>query len=171
LKFPLSSASTRGGTCPPERSGVRGARRAVEPKMPLRTMAPRAHQLRWQTAMGPPSPRTVPETNTTTSVGATTSSTTSEVAASGPTASTGPTVGAPSYQPQMSAATASVGDDGNTVKELEVIVRHLGLRAPGDVSHSVIPRSEKEGTKPPYVCPECSNHTYSNNMITRFHVQ
>jgi hypothetical protein len=36
---------------------------------------------------------------------------------------------------------------------------------------TVIPRSEKEGTKPPYVCPGCSNHTYSNNMITRFHVQ
>jgi hypothetical protein len=35
----------------------------------------------------------------------------------------------------------------------------------------VIPRSEKEGTKPPYVCPGCSNHMYSNNMITRFHVQ
>jgi hypothetical protein len=35
----------------------------------------------------------------------------------------------------------------------------------------VIPRSEKEGTKPPYVCPGCSNHTYSNNMINRFHVQ
>jgi hypothetical protein len=34
-----------------------------------------------------------------------------------------------------------------------------------------IPRSEKEGTKPPYVCLGCSNHTYSNNMITRFHVQ
>jgi hypothetical protein len=34
----------------------------------------------------------------------------------------------------------------------------------------VIPRSEREGTKPPYVCPGCSNHTYSNNMITRFHV-
>jgi hypothetical protein len=25
---------------------------------------------------------------------------------------------------------------------------------------NVTPRSEKEGTKPPYVCPECSNHTY-----------
>jgi hypothetical protein len=24
----------------------------------------------------------------------------------------------------------------------------------------VIPRSEKEGMKPPYVCPGCSNHTY-----------
>jgi hypothetical protein len=35
----------------------------------------------------------------------------------------------------------------------------------------VIPRSEREETKPPYVCPRCSNHTYSNNMITRFHVQ
>jgi hypothetical protein len=28
---------------------------------------------------------------------------------------------------------------------------------------SVIPRSEKEGTKPPYVCPGCSNHTHDNN--------
>jgi hypothetical protein len=36
---------------------------------------------------------------------------------------------------------------------------------------SVIPSSKKEGTKPPYVCPGCSNHTYSNNMITRFYVQ
>jgi hypothetical protein len=35
----------------------------------------------------------------------------------------------------------------------------------------VIPRSEKEGTRPPYVCPGCSNHTYSNNIIIRFHVQ
>jgi hypothetical protein len=25
---------------------------------------------------------------------------------------------------------------------------------------AVIPRSEKEGTKPPYVCPGCSNHTH-----------
>jgi hypothetical protein len=25
---------------------------------------------------------------------------------------------------------------------------------------NVTPRSEKEGTKPPYVCPGCSNHTY-----------
>jgi hypothetical protein len=24
----------------------------------------------------------------------------------------------------------------------------------------VTPRSEKEGTTPPYVCPGCSNHTY-----------
>jgi hypothetical protein len=28
---------------------------------------------------------------------------------------------------------------------------------------AVIPRSEKEGTKPPYVCPGCSNHTHGNN--------
>jgi hypothetical protein len=39
------------------------------------------------------------------------------------------------------------------------------------LSPFVIPRSEKEGMKPLYVCPGCSNHTYSNNMITRFHVQ
>jgi hypothetical protein len=29
--------------------------------------------------------------------------------------------------------------------------------------NGVIPRSEKEGTKPPYVCPGCSNHTHGNN--------
>jgi hypothetical protein len=31
----------------------------------------------------------------------------------------------------------------------------------------VIPRSEKEEPKPLHVCPGCSNHTYSNNMINR----
>jgi hypothetical protein len=34
----------------------------------------------------------------------------------------------------------------------------------------VTPRSEKEGTKPPYVCPGCSNHTHGNNMINRCNV-
>jgi hypothetical protein len=34
----------------------------------------------------------------------------------------------------------------------------------------VIPRSEKEGTKPPYVCPGCSNHTHDNNIINRCNV-
>jgi hypothetical protein len=28
-----------------------------------------------------------------------------------------------------------------------------------------IPRSEKMEPEPPYVCPGCSNHTYSNNII------
>jgi hypothetical protein len=32
----------------------------------------------------------------------------------------------------------------------------------------VIPRSEVAETKPPYVCPGCFIHTYSNNMINRF---
>jgi predicted aspartyl protease len=36
---------------------------------------------------------------------------------------------------------------------------------------NVIPRSEIVETKPPYVCPRCFIHTYSNNMINRFHVQ
>jgi hypothetical protein len=35
----------------------------------------------------------------------------------------------------------------------------------------VIPHSEIAGTKPAYVCPGCSNHTYSNNMTIRFNVQ
>jgi hypothetical protein len=34
----------------------------------------------------------------------------------------------------------------------------------------VIPHSEKEGMKPPYLCPGCSNHTYGNNMINRRNV-
>jgi hypothetical protein len=35
---------------------------------------------------------------------------------------------------------------------------------------SVIPRSEKEGMKPPYVFPGCLNHTHGNNMINRGNV-
>jgi hypothetical protein len=35
---------------------------------------------------------------------------------------------------------------------------------------SVIPRSKIAGTKPPYVCPGCFIHTYSNKMINIFHV-
>jgi hypothetical protein len=37
-------------------------------------------------------------------------------------------------------------------------------------SGSVTPRSENEETKPPYVCPGCSNHTHGNNMINRCNV-
>jgi hypothetical protein len=52
----------------------------------------------------------------------------------------------------------------------------LGLPSQLDIpkklhSGRVIPRSEIEGTKPPYVCPGCFIHMYSNNMINRFHVQ
>jgi hypothetical protein len=36
---------------------------------------------------------------------------------------------------------------------------------------TIIPRSEIAGMKPPYVCPGCFIHTYSNNMINRLHVQ
>jgi hypothetical protein len=36
---------------------------------------------------------------------------------------------------------------------------------------NVTPHSEIAGMKPPYVCPGCFIHTYSNNMINRFHVQ
>jgi hypothetical protein len=32
-----------------------------------------------------------------------------------------------------------------------------------EVVMGVIPHSKKEGTKPPYVCPGCSNHTHINN--------
>jgi hypothetical protein len=37
----------------------------------------------------------------------------------------------------------------------------MGLQS----SPAVIPHSEIAGTKPPYVCPGCFIHTYSNNMI------
>jgi hypothetical protein len=36
--------------------------------------------------------------------------------------------------------------------------------------YEVISCSEIAGTKPPYVCPGCFIHTYSNNMINKFHV-
>jgi hypothetical protein len=34
------------------------------------------------------------------------------------------------------------------------------------ISNLVMPRSDIVGTKPPYVCPGCFIHRYSNNMIT-----
>jgi hypothetical protein len=37
------------------------------------------------------------------------------------------------------------------------------------ISHA-IPRSEKMELKSLYVCLECSNHTYSNNIINRNNV-
>jgi hypothetical protein len=33
------------------------------------------------------------------------------------------------------------------------------------------PGSKRVEPKPPYVCPRCSNHTYSNNIIIRWNVQ
>jgi hypothetical protein len=49
--------------------------------------------------------------------------------------------------------------------DIEFIIELLP-RMPPDIPHSEIAR-----TKPPYVCPGCFIHTYSNNMINRFHVQ
>jgi hypothetical protein len=40
-----------------------------------------------------------------------------------------------------------------------------------DILLGAIPRSEIAGMKPTYVFPGCFIHTYSNNMINRFHVQ
>jgi hypothetical protein len=65
--------------------------------------------------------------------------------------------------------------ESNTVVESCDVTFNETAPCPHDVfdcaADNVIPRFEKEGTKPPYVCPGCSNHTYSNNMITRLHVQ
>jgi hypothetical protein len=38
---------------------------------------------------------------------------------------------------------------------------------PQPLSH---PGSEKIKPKPLYVCPGCSNHTYSNNMVNRYNI-
>jgi hypothetical protein len=46
-----------------------------------------------------------------------------------------------------------------------------GAATTGNGNSDVIPRSEIAETKPPYVCPGCFIHTYSNNMINRFHAQ
>jgi hypothetical protein len=55
-------------------------------------------------------------------------------------------------------------------KDNEEVNAHVKrLQAMFDTA-TVIPRSEKEGTKPPYVYPGCSNHTHGNNMINRCNV-
>jgi hypothetical protein len=76
--------------------------------------------------------------DSTTAVVAAASLVMSEAAASDPATSTGPAAGAPSSPPQMAAATASTGADDNAVEEPEVILRHPGNRAPGDVSLSEV---------------------------------
>jgi hypothetical protein len=50
-----------------------------------------------------------------------------------------------------------------------LLIEHY-MHLPHVTSRLVISRSEKEGTKPPYVCPGCSNHTHGNNMINRCNV-
>jgi hypothetical protein len=56
---------------------------------------------------------------------------------------------------------------------LDIAGRSVHLDSPvyGKVILYVIPHSEIAGMKPPYVCPGCFIHTYSNNMINKFHVQ
>jgi hypothetical protein len=53
---------------------------------------------------------------------------------------------------------------------LQMHFQHLTMQSSMKYCFIVIPRSEKEGTKPPYVCPGCSNHTHGNNMINRCNV-
>jgi hypothetical protein len=47
----------------------------------------------------------------------------------------------------------------------------IGVTVPTWLKPDVIPRSEITKMKPPYVCPGCLIHTYSNNMINRCHIQ
>jgi hypothetical protein len=64
------------------------------------------------------------------------SSTMGEVTVGGFANLTGPMVGAPSSPPHMGPTTAPTGDDDDVAEEPEVILGHLILRAPGDVSLS-----------------------------------
>jgi hypothetical protein len=48
---------------------------------------------------------------------------------------------------------------------LDMLSPCRALRWMNQRSMLVIPHSEKAETKPPYVCPGCSNHTYNNNLI------
>jgi hypothetical protein len=67
------------------------------------------------------------------------------------------------------------GTDSVHMEQLSGLLSHHGVnRRMGSSDHlammtrstNVIPHSEIAETKPPYVCPGCFIHTYSNNMIT-----
>jgi predicted nucleotidyltransferase len=62
---------------------------------------------------------------------------------------------------------------GDHAIKRDIVISHMRTNEQlADIfTKPVIPRSEIEGTKPPYVCPGCFIHTYSNNIINRFHVQ
>jgi hypothetical protein len=63
---------------------------------------------------------------------------------------------------------------GKTMVEPKAKSKKMSLTDPveeEEKAEAVIPRSEIVGTKPPYVCPGCFIHMYSNNMINKFYVQ
>jgi hypothetical protein len=63
---------------------------------------------------------------------------------------------------------------GKTMVEPKAKSKKMSLTDPveeEEKAEAVIPCFEIVGTKPPYVCPGCFIHTYSNNMINKFHVQ
>jgi hypothetical protein len=120
--FCCSSASNHGGAPPPERSGalrtpdvsgVPGAPEGCDPQ--VSTTGATSND-------GTPIAKTVPEADTTSTVGVADTSTVGEVAADGPTTMTGPTIGASSSTPS---------DDDNVVKEPEVVMGHPNLGALG----------------------------------------
>jgi hypothetical protein len=94
--------------------------------MLLRVPAPQDPSIEAAGGDGTPFPKTVPAMGTTTTAG--------EATADDPAASTGLATSAPSSPPQMASAIALVGTDDNANEEPEVIMGHLSLRAPGDVS-------------------------------------
>jgi hypothetical protein len=83
----------------------------------------------------------VPAPDTTTTVEAKASPSTSEAATGDPTALTGPAASALSSSPWMVAATTLMGTDDNAIEEPEFIMGHPGIRAPGTVSLSEVGHS------------------------------
>jgi hypothetical protein len=58
-----------------------------------------------------------------------------------------------------------------TKKKMEQDSAHPSLHTTSNITHhTVIPHSEIVKMKPPYVCPGCFMHTYSNNTINRCHI-
>jgi hypothetical protein len=57
------------------------------------------------------------------------------------------------------------GDQKTTTRHAMALRKAKGL-----ISLLSHPGSKKRKLKPLYVCPGCSNHTYSNNMVNRYNI-
>jgi hypothetical protein len=94
----------------------------------------------------------MPETELSTTADAVVSSVMGEAAISGFPGLAGLSAGAPSSPPWMGAATALVGADDDAAEELEVILGHPILRAPGGCFPLQINGHDPLGAKPGARC-------------------
>jgi hypothetical protein len=122
----------------PRGSGAGGAPRTGGPQDDAKDRGPQDPSVEAAHSDGTLVLETVPNLDTTTTVGATTSAMVGQAAARCPTATTCMVAGASSSPPRMLAATVSAGTDNNAIEEPEVIMRHLGVREPRDASLSVV---------------------------------